>query len=185
MRYAAFLRGVNLGKHNRLPMADLRGALRAIGLEQVSTYRQTGNVLFDSDLTDKEEIARRIEALMPELGCTNVAVMVRSAAELGRIVKLRPFPDESPAFLHYVSFLRAPTPATLPPARAHEILLHTDLEVFSRISQQAPNATAPNSYLEAKLKVPVTTRYWEVVRGIYGLIQAQPALEGTSVNHKL
>ena len=47
--YVAFIRGINVGGHNKLPMTDLRQVLKSNGFKNASTYIQSGNVLFESD----------------------------------------------------------------------------------------------------------------------------------------
>lgn len=52
-KYIAFLRGINVGGHNRVPMADLKRHLEQIGFENVVTYINSGNILVSSIHTDK------------------------------------------------------------------------------------------------------------------------------------
>ena len=49
-RYVAFLRGINVGGHHKIPMADLRRALEELGFRKVVTLLNSGNVIFDSSL---------------------------------------------------------------------------------------------------------------------------------------
>src|SRR5262245_65462516 len=58
--WVALLRGVNLGAHNKVPMAGLRELMADIGAEDVQTYVQSGNVVFRSALA-RTELVRRIE----------------------------------------------------------------------------------------------------------------------------
>ncbi|MFH5800863.1 DUF1697 domain-containing protein [Haladaptatus sp. CMAA 1911] len=55
--YIAFLRGINIGAHNRMKMDDLRGLVESLGCDGVETYIQSGNVMFES--ADDEEAALR------------------------------------------------------------------------------------------------------------------------------
>lgn len=101
-RVAVLLRGVNVGGHNRLAMADLRATLLSLGCTDVATYLQSGNAVVTAD---DARLAGRVEqALKDELGL-QVAVLTRTAAELDAVVARNPFhPD--PMLLHAV-FLSA------------------------------------------------------------------------------
>jgi uncharacterized protein (DUF1697 family) len=92
--HVALLRGINVGKHNRIAMADLRTAMEGLGYEAVSTYIQSGNVLFSTPRTDTTAIAREISAkIHSEFGMT-IDVVVVSRQELAQAVSGNPFPHE-------------------------------------------------------------------------------------------
>jgi uncharacterized protein (DUF1697 family) len=61
MKYVALLRGINVGGNNKVPMADLRECLEKLGLKNVQTYIQSGNVLFESNEKDETKITGDIE----------------------------------------------------------------------------------------------------------------------------
>ena len=56
----ALLRGINVGRHRRIKMADLREALTAAGFERVRTLLQSGNVVLDAPGVPPEEVERRV-----------------------------------------------------------------------------------------------------------------------------
>lgn len=108
--YVALLRGVNVGGHRKVPMAELRAALEAAGFDRVRTYIQSGNVVLDSD-RDAAAVAAVIAAVIAEAFGHTVPVMVRSGADLDRVVGADPFAgrglDESKVT---VTFLSGPAP---------------------------------------------------------------------------
>jgi len=83
--YLALLRGINVGGRNRILMADLRARLGAAGYEEVRTYIQSGNVLFRSDVSDREELRHAIEGTLAEAFDYAATVELRSRAELKRM----------------------------------------------------------------------------------------------------
>jgi len=88
-RCAVLLRGINVGRNNRLAMADLRAVLEGVGCRDVTTYLQSGNALVDAD---PEGLAVRVEqALLP------VRVVVVSADGLRAAVSGCPWPDRAEA----------------------------------------------------------------------------------------
>lgn len=103
--HVALLRGINLGKHNRMAMAELRAAMEELGYEGVSTYIQSGNVLFSTPHTDTSAIAAEIKAKIHSTFCLNIEVVVVSGKELAQAVSDNPFPPEHK--LLHVIFLAA------------------------------------------------------------------------------
>lgn len=99
--WIALLRGVNVGGHGKLPMAEFRSLLSGLGYESPRTYVQSGNAIFASDApenTMQEAIALGVEAqfnFRPE-------VMLITAQSLQAALKANPFPAtiEAPTTLH-------------------------------------------------------------------------------------
>jgi uncharacterized protein (DUF1697 family) len=90
MRMAALLRGVNVGKGNRVSMAELRELLGALGCREVKTLLNSGNAVFLSPMRTAQDAAARIEkALAAKLDLT-VRVVVLTAAEMDHIVAENP-----------------------------------------------------------------------------------------------
>ena len=103
--HVALLRGINLGKNNRMAMADLRTAMEELGYDEVSTYIQSGNVLFSTPRTDTTAIAEAIRAKIHSVFCMTIDVVVLSREELAQAVSDNPFPHEHK--LVHVIFLGA------------------------------------------------------------------------------
>src|SRR6185436_1315532 len=88
--YAALLRGVNLGARNRVRMPELRALVEGLGGTDVSTYLQSGNVVFRSDRA-AAALAKAIEqSIRSELGL-DIAVVIRTRTQLERLVAGNPF----------------------------------------------------------------------------------------------
>jgi uncharacterized protein (DUF1697 family) len=95
--YAAFLRGVNLGKNRRVKNEALKAAFEGVGLGGVATFRASGNVVFDSDLeVGEEELGARVEAGLVDALGFEVAIFLRSARQVRAIAAHEPF-DEARA----------------------------------------------------------------------------------------
>ena len=91
MRYVALLRGINVGGRTLVKMADLKTCFEQLGLEDVSTYIASGNVLFGSG-DDAAELATTIEAAIEQRFELPVKVVVLDRASYARIVKAIPKP---------------------------------------------------------------------------------------------
>ncbi len=93
--YAALLRGVNVGGHNRLPMAELRALLSELGFGDVRTYLQSGNATFTAGRGDESALARELgQAIEARFGCGG-DVLVCAHAHLKAVVDDCPFPAAS------------------------------------------------------------------------------------------
>lgn len=94
--HIALLRGINLGGRNRVAMADLRALVSGLGHDDVSTYIQSGNVLFTAaaGAADPSAIADEMTAaIAAKLGVT-APVVVLTRDELADVIKANPFPGE-------------------------------------------------------------------------------------------
>lgn len=110
--HVALLRGINLGGKNKVAMADLRALVGELGHADVSTYIQSGNVLFTAGPgADCAALARAItEAVAARLGVTAPAVVV-TREELGEIRAANPFTAEpDPKRVHAVVLSAPPGP---------------------------------------------------------------------------
>ena len=85
-RYVALLRGVNVGRANRVPMADLRGLLEQLGCTGVATLLNSGNAVFTSRERSSAVLADRIRAALAEQLAVDVPVIVKSEKDLAAVV---------------------------------------------------------------------------------------------------
>lgn len=106
--YVALLRAVNVGGRGILAMKDLQALCSELGLANVRTYIQSGNVVFDSQ--EPEAVLRRQleRAIANRLG-RPVRVLIRTAIELKSVIDANPFPDAESAKIGVV-FLPKPVP---------------------------------------------------------------------------
>ncbi len=109
-RFVALLRGINVGGKNLIPMAALKSRFEELGLRSVSTYIQSGNVLFEYAGGDREKLAAEIErTLLERFQCASRAHLL-STDELERVVKGAPrgFGSKPLLFRYDVLFLMTP-----------------------------------------------------------------------------
>ncbi|MBS4216347.1 MULTISPECIES: DUF1697 domain-containing protein [Neobacillus] len=92
--YIALLRGINVGGHNIIKMADLKSLLEELGLKKVKTYIQSGNVLFESN-EKPEKLTQLLEDEIAKKFGFPVPVVLRTAEGFERIIRTCPFPTES------------------------------------------------------------------------------------------
>jgi uncharacterized protein (DUF1697 family) len=106
--YISLLRGINVSGKNRIQMPELKGLYESLNLSNVSTYIQSGNVVFDCEERDPAVITKAIEAEMEQAFGLSVKVLLRDRDQLLKIIDNNPFVTqrkEDPEKLH-VTFLR-------------------------------------------------------------------------------
>lgn len=84
-RYVALLRGVNVGGHKRVPMAEWRALLGTLGCTEVQTLLNSGNAVFTSRIRSTATLAQRIRASLQQVLKVDVPVIVKSADEFAAI----------------------------------------------------------------------------------------------------
>jgi uncharacterized protein (DUF1697 family) len=89
MRYVALLRGINVGGKSLVRMADLKECVEQLGYDDVSTFIASGNVLFESP-KKAPRLESELEGSLEKRFGLPIAVVVRSRAELGRVVRTIP-----------------------------------------------------------------------------------------------
>ena len=90
MKYVAFLRGINVGGNNKVPMSELKSCFESLGFSDVSTYINTGNVIFETKRTSEPSLVKKIEnGLLKTLGLP-VRVVVREQKNIAKIAKAIP-----------------------------------------------------------------------------------------------
>lgn len=113
-RFVILLRGINVGGHNRLPMADLRDALTAAGLAKVRTYIQSGNVVADAPARDPEAVAARVRSVIARDFALDIPAIALTAAGFTELADANPYRDEpDPKRVHAMALPYAPTDAML------------------------------------------------------------------------
>ena len=167
--YAVLLRGINLGKHNRLSMPDLRTVLERAGCADVRTYVQSGNgvVSWPGSAQDLERgVAEQLAAHGPP-----APVLVRSAAELAGVVERNPWPGEEldPKLFHVGFLFGEPEPDPVAAVDA-EALLPERLAVSGREAYLYYAGGVRTGRLDrVRLGVDMTARNWRTVLALQEL----------------
>ena len=168
MRYAALLRGVNVGGHNKIAMADLRGILQGIGCSDVTTLLQSGNAVVTSELPPGRLEADIGAAIAAKSGL-RVVVMVRTGPEIADAMARHPLgrgPD-NPA-RYFVAFLATP-PDPAAAARFTDLDLAPEQawvhgrEAYLWCPNGAADTRLTGAFVEKQLGVAATARNWNTV----------------------
>ncbi|OYU33013.1 MAG: hypothetical protein CFE39_00790 [Comamonadaceae bacterium PBBC2] len=175
--YVALLRGINVGKGNRLPMADLRAMLTEMGHTDVATLLNSGNAVFCAKSAPSATHAKRIAVAITGKFGLDISVVVKSAAEFAAVVQGNALADgaddHSRLFTVFaqeaeaLSALTAITPLVVPPEEfaigPHAAYLHCASGVLESKAGAA---------LLGKAGRLVTTRNWATTLKLQALLQA-------------
>jgi uncharacterized protein (DUF1697 family) len=103
--WVALLRAVNLGAHNKVAMPKLREVLAGAGFTAVKTYVNSGNVVFDSPLRSPAKVGERVHDVICEHFDVDTPVMMRTGAQLAKVLEWNPFPYAAAEHPHLVAVL--------------------------------------------------------------------------------
>lgn len=168
--YIALLRGINVSGKNKLLMKELKLALVSLNLSNVTTYIQSGNIVFQCSNSINHELEKAIESLILEHFQLIVPTIVISHNQLIKIEKENPFHlTDIPIEKKYGSFLK-----TLPDAERLERMLRFEKKddeyhiirqfIYLKYADRAGNSKLTNNLIENKLKVVATTRNWKTIQ---------------------
>jgi uncharacterized protein (DUF1697 family) len=173
--FVALLRGINLAGRNRVSMPELRSALEALGLEDVVTYIQSGNVVFRSRTGGAQQLAAGIEGQIAEAFGIEVVVFLRTPAELANVAGGNPFlrAGADPSKLHVVFLSGRPAKtaaAELDPGRSppDEFSLE-GREIYLHLPNGFGRSKLTIDYFERRLGVGATARNWKTLTKLVAL----------------
>lgn len=174
--YIALLRGINVGKNKRIAMADLRELLGDLGYGDVKTLLQSGNAVFTAR-GDAAAIEARIREAIVERFGFDVAVIVRSASELAKVVAGNPIKmgERDGSKLH-VAFLSAkPAAAKLRDVDPAELVPEEFAVAGREIYLWCKNGVLESKlfplFSDKRLGVTSTARNWNTVTKLLALTQ--------------
>ena len=173
----ALFRGINVGGNNILPMKELIPVLEGLGLENIKTYIQSGNVVFQSNMDDKNTLSERLSEAVQKSHGFSPWVLLLTEAELQSAMENNPFPEAEadPKSLH-LSFLAEKTENA-----DIELLkqLKKDNERFALTDSvfylHAPDGIGRSKLaakVEKALGVAITGRNWRTVNKIQAMVEA-------------
>lgn len=176
--YCALLRGINVGGNNIIKMSDLKSCFESMGLTNVSTYIQSGNVIFTSDIVDKVKIVDTIEAQLSKTFDYQSKIVVITKKQLETVVKKAPdnFGIEPETFRYDVVFLKEPLTVgdAIKNIKIREgvdtVIPGKDVLYFSRLIE-----LAGKSYLNKVISLPIyknmTIRNWNTTSKLFDLMK--------------
>jgi uncharacterized protein (DUF1697 family) len=164
--YIAFLRGINIGGQ-RVKMERLRELFNGLGLSNVRSYIQTGNIFFESAEIDRDALTRKIERHLAAALGYEVPAFLRTVAEVEHALRLDPFKhlEATPDTRFLITFISRPLPGDfklpfISPKNDYEILQATSGEVFSLLRIINGRPSNPATLIEKSCKAKTTSRFF-------------------------
>lgn len=176
--HLALLRGINVSGQKIIKMEDLRKLMESSGFSNVKTFIQSGNVIFDSAETSKQELSDKIRKAIAGQYGFDVGIIMLSHSDLAKAIHDNPFLKEKDVDLKqvYVTFLsQAPAPENVGKFKLANI--ENDVAVLSgdvmylKYAVSAAKTKLSNALIENKLKVTATTRNWNTSLKLLALLE--------------
>lgn len=109
MKYAALLRGINVGGNSMVKMAELKECFEENRFENVSTYINSGNVIFDSGKSDHESLTKEIEEMLSKRFGFDLRIVLRNHVQMKKVVEGVPHDWNTRTDLrYYIAFIKEP-----------------------------------------------------------------------------
>lgn len=162
----ALIRGINVGGHKKLKMADVKVMCESMGLREVRTHLQSGNVVFRTARTDRARLAKELEGALG----VEAKIILRTADELRAAVAANPMPEEAqrgPSGFVVIFLSEKPTAAAMQSLRdaysgPEKMHLH-GAELYIEYGSGMGTSKLSNALIERKLGVAGTARNWNTV----------------------
>ncbi len=169
-RYVAFLRGINVGGHHKLPMADLRREMERMHFENVITILNSGNIIFDAVTSDLESLEIMLSSRLEKAFDFRVPTIIRRAKMINELLESAPFKDIeiTKDIRLYVSFLRGRTEPDIElpltsDDNAYTIIKKQNKTIVSVLDLSISNTPKGMGVLEKFYGKDITTRNWNTI----------------------
>lgn len=165
--YIALLRGINVGGHKKVPMAELRELLTKYGFKNVQTYIQSGNVVFQSSEKSIQKLEQEIhQAIQSNFGF-DVSILVKIREDLKRIFDDSPFLEEKKqasyfTMLHDIPEIELVKEASEKIYEDEEYVIINDC-IYFYCEKGYGNAKFNMNFFERKLKTSATSRNYNTM----------------------
>lgn len=180
--YLALFRGINVSGHNLIKMEPLKKLMEANGYNNVETYIQSGNVVFESSEADKQKISKDLENLMYKEYGYNVVIFIIDEKMLTAAINNNPYcgmePEGQGTKKYFVAFLSdIPKSDGLDKLKKYhrgddEYKIINNV-MYLKLAGSAADSKLTNVFIENKLNVKSTTRNWNTTLKMLELMQSR------------
>ena len=175
-KYVALLRGINVGGHHKVPMAQLKQEFQALGFTAIQTLLNSGNVVFEGDPVEEESLEKMLADHLSHSFEFPIPVLVRGVADIKNSIHAAPFKNIE---VHkdirlYVTFFKEIPAKTMDfpwvsDDGSFQILLVKNKMVFSVLDVSQTKSTDAMNVLEKIFGKQITTRNWNTLLKIVAL----------------
>ena len=169
-KYIALLRGINVGGHKKIKMADLRIHLTGHGLTDVKTYIQSGNIILSSTETNTDLITKKLEHIIEAEYGFQVPIHIITHNYLNSVLDQNPFKHDDTKeqkLMNFAFMYNEPIAENIAKLKSYtypneEIFLANQM-VYCYYGSGAAKAKFTGNFMENKLKVTLSSRNYNTV----------------------
>ncbi|MCL2115658.1 MAG: DUF1697 domain-containing protein [Methanobrevibacter sp.] len=177
MKYVAFLRGINVGKNKLILMDDLKVLFSKMGFTKVKTYLRSGNIIFESDDLNIDELSDKISNNIEEFFGFYVDCFIKSENEINSLIKNNPY-DNNLSEEIYLSIFKEDINEKLSKELIDEFknlvtndeFVIAEKEIYLLCRSKYHKTKFNNNFFESKLENIATTRNWKTMIKIKHLL---------------
>ncbi|HEX2270414.1 MAG TPA: DUF1697 domain-containing protein [Pyrinomonadaceae bacterium] len=175
--FVALLRGVNVGGNNMISMSELKKSFEELGFTQVTTYINSGNIIFATKEDDPRKLEKKIERMLQKEYELNSKVVIRSLSEMEELVKNLPrsWKDDT-SWRYNVIFLRHTIDSETiledlsPKSEIEEVVYHPGALLWSALISDI-NRTKWAKFASQKMYQDTTVRNLNTTKKLYELMK--------------
>ena len=178
-KYVAFLRGINVGGHHKVPMAELRKEMAKMNFEKVATLLNSGNIIFDGIADDLENIEKTISEHLEKAFGFPIPTILRRSEMIYGLLDNNPFKEVilTKDIRLYVSFLRKDTETDLQlpwtsDDNSYKIIGKSDKTILSVLDLSISKTPKAMEALERYFGTDITTRNWNTIKRVEKKLKA-------------
>lgn len=174
--YISLLRGINVNGQKLIKMDALRALYENLGFQNVKSYLQSGNVIFNTDQVSSEELTAAIKSAILATFGFEVPVLILTPVQLQKAIDSNPFADTTAFETASIYFTFLFSAASLDDfaiveakkSDTERLLLKNQL-VYLYCPNGYGKTKLSNNFIESKLKLLATTRNWKTVNELHAL----------------
>lgn len=179
--FVAFLRGINVGGHHKVPMLELQKVFQEMGFEKIITLLNSGNIIFDAYESTPGNLEKMISEQLEKTFGFPVPTIIRTSETICKLFNRNPFLDVKldKDIRWYVSFLKKDTSLEMKlpwrsPDSAFEILEKDGKSILSVLDLSISQTPKAMGALEKSFGKDITTRNWKTIERVAKKLQMDP-----------
>ena len=166
--WVAFLRGINVGGHHKVPMAELKATLASMGFSDIKTRLNSGNVIFTTDSTEIAAVEEHIAEVLEKQFGFPIPILIRKMDAIKDVISEDPFANiqKYKDLQLYATFVRhhpLDTSGWSSPDGSFQVLGAKDRMIFSSLDLSRSRTVNAMKLLEMKYTKDITTRNWNTI----------------------
>lgn len=170
--YISMLRGINVSGQKSIKMEKLKELYESLKFNDIKTYIQSGNVMFECKDSDYKSLEKKIENKIKEKIGFDVVIFIRTRNELKKVIENNPFKEDERIYVTFLSSVPSKIPIDeINKAKGKsEKYFISSREIYFSCPNGYGKTKLSNNFFENKLKVTATTRNWNTVKVLSGII---------------